>query len=112
MIVKYNICLKSLLQQCISEPVFYIDLVYKFKLIVGKPNSSDQFKKIIKRYKRVRYNIDIMLQSACLVVSPITVDSYGLFFNCMWVGHALDLMTALTKGFNLLADDCRWLGQT
>ena len=25
------------------------DLVYKFKRIVGKPNFSDQFKKIIKR---------------------------------------------------------------
>ena len=55
LIVKYNICLKILLQQCISKPVFYGDLVYKFKGIVGKPNFSDQFKKIIKRYKRVEY---------------------------------------------------------
>ena len=45
--MKYNICLKTLLQQGISEPVFYGDLVYKFQRIVGKPNSSDQFKKII-----------------------------------------------------------------
>ena len=28
------------------------DLVYKFKRIVGKPNFSDQFKKIVKRYKK------------------------------------------------------------
>ena len=35
-------------------------LVYKFKQIVGKPNLSDQFKKIVKRYKRVGYNLDIM----------------------------------------------------
>ena len=34
MIAKYNICFKSLLQQGISEPVFYGDLVYKFKRIV------------------------------------------------------------------------------
>ena len=46
-IVKYIICLKSLLQQGISEPVFYGALVYKLKRIVGKPNISDQFKKII-----------------------------------------------------------------
>ena len=39
-----------LLQQGISEPIFYGDLVYKFKIIVGKPNFSDQIKKIIKRY--------------------------------------------------------------
>ena len=49
--------------------------------IVGKPNFSDQFKKIIKRYKRVVYNMDIMRQSACPVVNPIMVDSYGFFFN-------------------------------
>ena len=47
LIVKYNIGLKTLLQQGISEPIFYGDLVYKFKRIVGKPNYSDQFKKII-----------------------------------------------------------------
>ena len=28
------------------ESVFYGDIVYKFKKIVGKPNFSDQFKKI------------------------------------------------------------------
>ena len=39
--------------------------------IVGKSNLSDQFKKIIKRYKIVGYNMDIMRQSACLVVNPI-----------------------------------------
>ena len=45
LIVKYNISLTTLLQQGISEPVFYGDLVYKFKRIVGKPNCSGQFKK-------------------------------------------------------------------
>ena len=44
--------IKTLLQQGISEPVFYGDLVYKFKRIVGKRIFSDQFKKIIKRYKK------------------------------------------------------------
>ena len=29
-VVKYNIGLKTLLQQGISEPIFYGDLVYKF----------------------------------------------------------------------------------
>ena len=53
LIVEYNIGLKTLLQQGISEPIFYGDLVYKFKRIVGKPNSSDHFKKIVKRYIRV-----------------------------------------------------------
>ena len=39
-IVKYNICLKTFLPQGISEPVFYGDLVYKFKRIVGKPDDA------------------------------------------------------------------------
>ena len=52
LIVEYNIGLKALLQQGISEPIFYGDLVYKFKIIVGNPNFSDEFKKIIKRYKK------------------------------------------------------------
>ena len=47
LIVKYNVCLKTLLQQYISGPVLYGDLVYKFKIIVGKPNFSVQFKNII-----------------------------------------------------------------
>ena len=96
LIVKYNIGLKTLLQRGISEPIFYGDLVYKFKRIVGKPNFSDQFKKIVKRYIRVGYNLDIMRQSACLVVNPIMVYSYGFLFNCTTVGRASDSMTALT----------------
>ena len=95
LIVKYNIGLKTLLQQGISESIFYGDLVYKFKRIVGKPNFSDQFKKIVKRYIRVGYNLDIMRQSACIVLNPITVYSYGFLFNCTTVGQASDCMTAL-----------------
>ena len=85
LIVKYNFWLKTLLQQGISEPIFYGDLVYKFKPIVGKPNLSDQFKKIIKRYIKVGYNLDVMRQSAYLVLNPITVYSYGFLFNCTTV---------------------------
>ena len=45
LIVKYNIRLKTLLQQGISEPIFYGDLVYKFNIIVGNSN----FNKYSKR---------------------------------------------------------------
>ena len=95
LIVKYNIGLKNLLQQGISELIFYGDLVNKFKRIAGKSNFSDQFKKIVKRYVRVGYNLDIMRQSACLVLNPITVYSFGFLFNCTLVGQASDFMTAL-----------------
>ena len=96
LIVKYNIGLKTLLQQGISEPIFYGDLVYKFTRNVGKPNFSDQFKKIVKRYIMVGYNVDIMRQSACLVLDPITVYSHGVLFNCTTVGQASDSLTAHT----------------
>ena len=46
-IMSYLLWHNSIMQQGISEPVFYGDLVYKFKRIVGKPNFSDQFKNII-----------------------------------------------------------------
>ena len=36
LIVTYNIGLKTLLQHGISEPIFYGDLVNKFKRTVGK----------------------------------------------------------------------------
>ena len=87
---------KTLLQQGISEPIFYGDFAHKFKRIVGKPNFSDQFKKIIKLYIKVGYNLDVMRQSACLVLNPITVYSYGFLLNCATMGQASDSMTALT----------------
>ena len=34
----------TLLQHGVLEPVFYGHLVYKFKIIVGKPNCSDHSK--------------------------------------------------------------------
>ena len=96
LIVKYNIGLNTLLQQGISEPIFYLNVVYKFKQrIVGKPNFSDHFKKIIKRYIKVGYNLVAMWQAAWLVLNPITVYSYGFLFNCTTVGQASDSMTAL-----------------
>ena len=96
LIVKCNIGLKTSLQQGMSEPMFYGDLVYKVKRIVGKPNFSDQFKKIVKRYIRAGYYLDIMRQSACLVLNQITVYSYGFLFNCTTVGQASDSLTVLT----------------
>ena len=66
LIVKYKIGLKTLLQQGISEPIFYGDLVYKFKRIVGNPNFSDQLKKITKRYMKAGYNLEVMRQSDAL----------------------------------------------
>ena len=82
LVSKFNVGLKTLLHQGLSEPEFYGDLVYKFKKIVGRADFSDQFRKIIVRYKRIGYNINIMRQSACLVFNPITVNNFASLFNC------------------------------
>ena len=46
---------------------------------------SNQFRKNIMRYKRIGYNLNVMRQSACLVIYPITVDGYAALFHCMLV---------------------------
>ena len=51
---------------------------------------------IIKCYKKVGYNMDIMRQSVCLAVNRIMVYSYGFLFNCTMVGQESDLIVALT----------------
>ena len=66
------------------------------KKIMGKPDFSDQFRKIIMRYKRIGYNLNVMRQSACLVINPITKDGYATLFNCTPVDRASDSMMAPT----------------
>ena len=80
----------------LSEPEFYGDLVYKFKKIKGMTDFSDQFRKIIMRYKRIGYNLNVMRQSSCLFINPITVDGYAALFNCMPVDRASVSMMAPT----------------
>ena len=72
---KYNVRLKTLLLRGFSESEFYGDLVYKFRKIIGKNDFPYHFKKIIVRYKKIGYNIDVLRQTACLVVNPIKVTA-------------------------------------
>ena len=87
---KYNVGLKTLLLQGLLEPEFYGDSVYKFRKIIGKNDFPYHFKKIIVRYKKIGYNVDVLRQTACLVVNPIMVNSFASLFNCTSVGRASD----------------------
>ena len=87
---KYNVGLKTLLLQGLSEPEFYGDLVYKFRKIIGKNDFPYHFKQIVFRCKKIGYNINIMQQKACLVVNPIKVNSFAYLFNCTTVGPTSD----------------------
>ena len=86
LVSKFNVGLKTLLHQGVSEPEFFGDLVYKFQKIVGRADFSGQFRKMIVRYKRIGYNINIMRQSACLVLNSITVNNFALIAR-RWVGR-------------------------
>ena len=57
MVEKYSVSLKTLLRQGISEPEFYGNFAYRFRKIVGKSNFSEQFRKLINRYKRIGYSV-------------------------------------------------------
>ena len=83
LVEKYNVSLRKLLQQGTSEPELYGDVVYRIrKKNVERSYFAEQFKTLINRYKRIGYRPYIMLQTSCLVVSSITVDSYASLFNC------------------------------
>ena len=106
---KYSVSLKTLLQQGISEPEFYGDLVYRFRKIVGKSNFPEQFRKLINRYKRIGYSLDIMRQTACLVVNPVIVDGYASLFNCTTAVRASDSMTASSSNFKQCVEAWRYV---
>ena len=76
--------------------ILYGDLVYKLRKIVGSNNFSAQFIKTISHYKKIGYNINVLQQTACLVVNPITVGNFAFLFNCTPVGRTSDSMMVPT----------------
>ena len=98
LISKFQVGLKSLLHQGLSEPDFYGDLVYKLKKIVGSNNFSAQFIKIISHYKKIGYNINVLQRTACLVVGPVAVGGFAFLFCCAPVGRTSGSMMVPTWG--------------
>ena len=87
---KYNVGMKTHLLEGFLEPEFYVDLVYKFRKIIGKNDFPYHFKKIIVCYKKIGYDIDVLRQTACLVVNLIKVNSFAYLFNCSTIGRDSD----------------------
>ena len=67
--------------------------MYKFKKIIGNQNFSDLFKRIVNRFKRAGYTLD-MWQTACLLFNSIMVEGYAALFSCTAVVQVSDSMTA------------------
>ena len=62
--------------------------------LLGNPNFSNLFKRIVNRFKRAGYTLDIMRQTVCLAFNPIMVEGYAALFSCMAVVQASDSMSA------------------
>ena len=46
--------------------------------------------------KKIGCNINVLQQTACLVVNPITIGNFAFLFNCKPVGRTSDSMTVPT----------------
>ena len=82
------------MQQGICNPEFYGDLLYEFKKIIENSNFSYLFKRIVNRFKRAGYTLDIMQQTACLVFNLIMIEGYAALFSRTAVVQASDSMPA------------------
>ena len=80
----------------LSEPEFYGDLVNNFRNLLGRNDFSFQFRKIITRYRRIGYNLNVLRQSACLVINPIMAEDYAALFNCTPLGRSSDSVMVAT----------------
>ena len=69
---------------------FYGYMVYEIKRIVVKPYLHDHFKGSPSKYTRVGYSINTMRQSACLVITLITVYRFEFLVDCTTVGQISD----------------------
>ena len=77
LISKFNVGLKSLYIKAHRNQNFMVTEYTNLKKIRGMIDFSNQFRKIIIRYKRIGYNLNVMRQSASLATNPIKVDGYA-----------------------------------
>ena len=80
----------------IQNQNFFGDLVHKLMKNVGSYKFTAHFINIISHDKKIGYNINILQQTACLVVNPIMVGNFAFLFNCTRAGRNSDTMTVLT----------------
>ena len=63
-------------------------------MVIGRTNFLISFE---IRHKRIGYDLNVMRQSACLVINrPITIDNFAALFNCTPLDWASDSMMAPT----------------
>ena len=77
---KYNVGLKTLLLQGLSEPEFYGDFMYKLRKIIDKNDFPYHFKQMILCFKKIGYTIDV-LRLTCFVGNSMKINSFAYLFN-------------------------------
>ena len=87
---KYSACFlnfvdDTVISRGLSEPGFCGGLVCGLKKIIGSNNFSAQISGIISHYKKLGYNVNVLQQTECLVVNPITAGNFAFLFNCTQV---------------------------
>ena len=87
LISKYKCTLRTLLQEGISHPEYYGDVIYKLRKIRGHIHFRDLFTKRIKSFLKKGYDPSILRRTACLVIDPSTVVSHASLFACTMTGR-------------------------
>ena len=90
--------------------------MYKLIKIVGKPEFSDQFSKIVICYKRKGYNIDVIKQSACLALTQSWLTT---LLTYLFAGWSVFILYDTSSDFKIIHLDglgqnflCLFLGPT
>ena len=78
---KYNSHIKTLINDGISHPVFYGDVVYKIRRALNSKHFSDTFSKIIRKHIKLGYKPNILQRTASLVVSTPCIINYNHLFS-------------------------------
>ena len=71
--------------------VSFVIIIEQFTFINGL-----MFLRLEHHYKKIGYNINVLQQTTCLVVNPITAGNFAFLFNCTLVGRTSDSMTVPT----------------
>ena len=70
--------------------------MYKLMSIIGINNFQRSSIKNFSDYTKIYFNINVLQQTAYLVVNPITVGNFAFLFHCRPMGQTSDSMKVPT----------------
>ena len=86
---------KLLVKRCVTEVKEKPTVINPLTVATNKSGKQRlvldcrHLNKCLAKFK-IGYNIDVLRQTACLVVNPIKVNNFAYLFNCTTVGRASD----------------------